>query len=79
MKAIYLVTKRERLGLTQAQLAAKSGVSQNNISRLENGTTTNPGAAILLALATAVAVDPRALRFGPDPRRRIRRKARAAA
>jgi transcriptional regulator with XRE-family HTH domain len=81
MKRIHLRTIRERLGMTQETLAAKSKVAQNTISKLEVGTTLNPESAVLLALSKALDVDPRELRFGPDPRKRrgARAKPRATA
>lgn len=34
-----VVVARDRAGLTQKELAAKSGLTQSNISNIENGTT----------------------------------------
>ena len=45
-----LIDARINSGLTQKELAAKSGVRQSNISRIENGTC-SPTIATLQALA----------------------------
>lgn len=71
MKAIYLRTRRERLGLTQEELSSKSKVAQNTISKYESNPNARPVFDFVVALAVALGVaDPRQLRFGPDPRRR---------
>ena len=51
MRAI--VDARIRAGLTQIELARKSGISQADISRLENGTR-NPSLSLLKRLAEAM-------------------------
>ena len=51
MRAI--LDARIRAGLTQAELSKKSGISQADISRLENGTR-NPSLALLKRLAEAM-------------------------
>ena len=51
MKAI--LNARIRAGLTQTELSEKSGISQADISRLENGTR-NPSLALLKRLAEAM-------------------------
>ncbi|MFA6046374.1 MAG: helix-turn-helix transcriptional regulator [Phycisphaerales bacterium] len=61
---ITLKQARTRAGLTQVALAEKSGVRQNNISRLETGHIPNPHLDTVLRLASALRVDPRHLRFG---------------
>ncbi len=48
-----ILDARIRAGLTQSQLAKKSGISQADISRLENGTR-NPSIALLKRLAEAM-------------------------
>lgn len=68
MKAIYLRTARDRKGWTQETLEAESGVRQNVISRLETDSKTQPMFKTVTKLAAALGVDPRALRFGPDPK-----------
>ena len=45
--------KRKEAGLTQAELSEKTGISQADISRLENGTR-NPSLALLNRIAEAV-------------------------
>jgi transcriptional regulator with XRE-family HTH domain len=47
---------RERAGLSQDELAAKSGLSQAQISQLERGQTRNPGVSTLMQLADALGV-----------------------
>lgn len=75
MKPIYLVTARERAGLTQEQLEALSAVPQGVISKLENNPAATPAFLTVIKLADALALDPRALRFGPDPQRQERMSA----
>ncbi len=48
---------RERIGLTQGQLAGGSSVSQGYLSQLENGEVKNPSAAVLLRVAQAMRID----------------------
>ena len=50
---MYLVRARKEAGLTQAELSEKTGISQADISRLENGTR-NPSLALLNRIAEAV-------------------------
>ncbi len=81
---------RKAAGLTQRQLAARSGVQQADISRIEAGDA-NPTlatiAALAYALGTEVALDRRAERKGLGERRRraskrpptVRRRPVAAA
>lgn len=80
----YLITRRRHLGLTQAELARRSGVSQTYISRLERDAAIGAAAAdrVVVALAAALKVHPAQLRFGPNPQatratRREFRKRRA--
>ncbi len=47
---------RNTLGLTQAQLAERCGMSQADISRIERGST-NPTARTLQRIADALEVD----------------------
>lgn len=58
-----LMEARRRRGLTQDQLAAKSGVDQTTISSLETGRNRSPKFDTVLALAKALDIDPAALRF----------------
>jgi transcriptional regulator with XRE-family HTH domain len=73
MPIVYLRTRRERLGLTQEALAARTKVAQNTISKLETNARARPVFTTVAALASALQVDPRDLRFGPDPRE-VRRR-----
>ena len=52
---------RERLGLTQVQLAKLAGASQTTISEIENGKTQDIGAKLLFQFADALNVDGRSL------------------
>jgi transcriptional regulator with XRE-family HTH domain len=45
--------------MTQAQLAAKSGVPQQFISRLERGDARNPAHRAVMAICLALEMDPR--------------------
>jgi transcriptional regulator with XRE-family HTH domain len=79
MKSVYLRSRREQLGLTQEALEQSSGIAQNTISKLESQPHARPAFSTVMALAAALGVDPTQLRFGPDPRRPIRRRKRVAA
>lgn len=48
-----LIRARKEAGLTQAELSEKTGISQADISRLENGTR-NPSLALLNRITEAV-------------------------
>ena len=50
---LSLIRARKEAGLTQAELSEKTGISQADISRLENGTR-NPSLALLNRIAEAV-------------------------
>jgi ribosome-binding protein aMBF1 (putative translation factor) len=54
--AMQVVELREKHGLTQAQLAALSGIDQGDISRIERGTT-SPTARTLQRVADALGAD----------------------
>lgn len=56
--AMQVVELREKHGLTQAQLAALSGIDQGDISRIERGTT-SPTARTLQRVADALGADVR--------------------
>lgn len=64
---IYLRTARERAELTQSALAAKAGVDQKTISRLELDREAQPAFNTQTKIAHALGVDPASLLFGPDP------------
>jgi transcriptional regulator with XRE-family HTH domain len=55
-------------GLSQEQLTVLSSVPQNTISRLETNPLSRPSFVTVDALARVLKVDPRQLRFGPDPK-----------
>ena len=52
---------REELGMSQAQLSSKGGLSQGYLSQLENDDVQNPSAAVIFSLARVLNVDPRVL------------------
>jgi transcriptional regulator with XRE-family HTH domain len=56
-----LRTARVVKGMTQTQLAAKSGVPQQFISRLERGDASNPAHRAVMAICRALGVDPAAI------------------
>lgn len=68
MKQIYLRAARERKGWTQEDLERESGVAQAIISRLESKEGAAAMADTVFDLADALEVDPRSLRFGPEPK-----------
>lgn len=51
---IALQKMREKRRLTQAELAALSGVTQQAISKIENGERLNPGVITMYKLAEAM-------------------------
>ncbi len=55
---------REAKGLTQVELAVKSGVASMTISRIERGAVTKPAYATLKVLADALGVSPEDIRNG---------------
>jgi len=61
MLVVDLRRYRKRAGLSQAELARRSGVSQSIISRLEAGTTPAVILQTLDRLATTLGVAPGAL------------------
>ena len=63
MKTVTLREARRRALLTQDQLAAKSGIDQTTISRLESGTG-SPSLKTLAKLARALKMEPSSLHFG---------------
>src|SRR3989304_577539 len=50
---------REELGMSQAQLAPRPGLSQGYLSQLENDEVRNPSAAVIFRLSKVVPVGPR--------------------
>ena len=61
-----LIQARKEAGLTQEELSKKTGISQADISRLENGTR-NPSLALLNRIAEAVNATLR-IEFVPNKR-----------
>jgi transcriptional regulator with XRE-family HTH domain len=57
---------RDRRMLSQSELAERSGVPIQTISRVERGVVTTPFPKTVRALAEALAVDPHWLRDGVD-------------
>ena len=58
---ILLKQKREEKGLSQPELARLSGVSQQSISQIENGSNRNPGILTMIGLAIALECELRDL------------------
>jgi len=54
--AVQLIELRERRGLTQAELAAVTGIDQGDISRIERGAA-NPTEKTLIRIADALGAD----------------------
>jgi len=73
MLVVDLRRYRERAGLSQAELARRSGVSQSIISRLEAGTTPAIMLQTLDRLATTLGVEPGTLLLRRRPTRSRRR------
>jgi transcriptional regulator with XRE-family HTH domain len=57
----HIMLQRRKLGMTQTDLAHKSGVGYATISRLENDRGPQPNRATLIALAYALQIDPEEL------------------
>lgn len=72
VKQIHLRTAREKKEWTQEQLEAVSGIAQAIISKLERESDAKAMFDTVVKLADALEVDPRALKFGPDPKRQER-------
>lgn len=64
MQQVTLREARQRRGLTQKELEARSGVPQAHISRIELGHVEDPASSTVLKLAHGLRMDPRALKFG---------------
>ena len=62
--AIQVIELRERHGLTQAELAARCGIDQGDISRIERGAT-SPTARTLERIAAALDADVRLVARAP--------------
>ena len=56
---------REKKGLSQGQLAIRSGIAKATISRLETGVITNPQTSTVLALERALELRRGTLVFTP--------------
>jgi len=56
--ALQVIDLREKLGLSQAQLAKRCGIDQGDISRIERGST-SPTARTLQRIAEALDADVR--------------------
>jgi ribosome-binding protein aMBF1 (putative translation factor) len=54
--AVQIVEMRDRLGLSQAELAQRCGIDQGDISRIERGAT-SPTARTLQRIAEALGAD----------------------
>jgi transcriptional regulator with XRE-family HTH domain len=49
--------RRQRLGLTQAQLAEKASIAQSAVSKIEAGEMANPTLSVLTSLSKALQCD----------------------
>ena len=58
---LRLKALRKRAGLSQAELARRSGVAQPTISRIEAGLRRDVGLDVIDKLARALGVSPRSL------------------
>ena len=61
-----IIRRREALGITQEQLAEKSGISLEAVATAENSGTCSP-MQVLIALSEVLGLDPLRLSFGRDP------------
>ena len=52
-----VLDRRQRLGMTRDELAAKAGVSASTIVALEHGTMNNPKLATMIKIAKALKVN----------------------
>ncbi len=52
----YLRAERERVGMSQRQLANRVGIHNSYLARLENGETANPAADLLQRIADVLEV-----------------------
>ncbi len=52
----YIADIRNEKGISQRELAEKSGISNTEVSRLENGKRINPSPATLKAIANALEI-----------------------
>lgn len=66
LKRIRLRTAREKLNLTQVQLAALAKMTQSDISNLETGRRRNPSLRTACRLAAVLGVDPAMFDFSPQ-------------
>jgi transcriptional regulator with XRE-family HTH domain len=53
----YLRVAREQVGLSQRQLAARAGIHNSYLARLESGETANPSADVVQRIADVLEVD----------------------
>src|SRR5438132_4718334 len=67
--ASRILEARKEAGLTQNQLAERSGIGQSALSSLETGETIYPQAGTLLRLARALGVEATWLDSGELPKR----------
>jgi transcriptional regulator with XRE-family HTH domain len=53
----YLRVAREQVGLSQRQLAARIGIHNSYLARLESGETANPSADVVQRIADVLEID----------------------
>lgn len=63
-RQISIRARREKLGLSQEALAARCGLEQTSISKLELGVVSEPLFSTGLKIADALELDPHELKFG---------------
>ncbi|WP_305909597.1 helix-turn-helix transcriptional regulator [Methylomarinum sp. Ch1-1] len=61
-----LKTRRKKLGMSQQELADRSGVGRSTIAKIEKGPTTQPTETYLKLLAKALDVSPAWLQYGVE-------------
>ena len=66
-----LIAGRRDLHLTQAQLAARAGVAQEEISRIERGRRKSPTIDTYTRIAAALGLQPQLRRRGSRARARV--------
>lgn len=53
----YLRTMRQRTGLSQAEVARRTGITRNALNRIELGRTRDPRISLVVAIIRALGID----------------------